>query len=272
MGVLSPRPLDEAETQETLAQVNAAIAKGCALKATDAARLAVWERGWAEIREALPHTGPTLHALRPQYFSHDQPIRLAGRYWTATEEYWLGVSIRRALMAGYLEGASRIVELGCGTGVNLLIARDLFPHARLIGADWAAPAREIVATIPGVEAAPCNLITGEGLSDLPMRGGDVLTVHALEQTGEHGPAIIDALVARRPRRVLHIEPVVEFYGDSAFDDAARRYHHMRGYVVGLPAALARHEQTGRIRIVGQGRSHLGNLYHEAYSYLAWESG
>ena len=115
------------------------------------------------------------------------------------------------------------------------------------------------------------MLTGEGGEALGIDPDtDVLTVHALEQLGAKGPKVIDLILARRPRRVLHIEPILDFYDPSdPFDDIAARYHLARGYLQGLVGCLEAHAAAGRIEITSRGRVKLGNLYHEAYSFIAW---
>ncbi len=243
--------------------------------------LAVWQRGWSEVAEGLGEAGPvTLAALKPQYFHDNVEVRMAGDYWTPDTpefEYWTGIAVRRLLMLrAFGDDPARIVELGCGTGMNLIVAAGLFPRAQLMGADWAEASQDIVARIARglgrpIESARYDMLTGEGAAALRIGPGtDVLTVHALEQLGPAAPATVDHLVAARPRTVLHIEPILEFYDRAwPFDDIAARYHLARGYLQGLMESLAAHAAAGRVEIVDQGRVRLGNLYHEAYSFIAW---
>jgi hypothetical protein len=82
--------------------------------------------------------------------------------------------------------------------------------------------------------------------------------------------VIAALIAAGPRTVLHIEPILDFYDRTdPFDDIAARYHLARNYLQGLWPALSAHAQAGRIEIIDKGRVKLGNLYHEAYSFILW---
>jgi hypothetical protein len=158
-----------------------------------------------------------------------------------------------------------------------MLAADLFRGARLTGADWAGATLDILESLGRamgreIHRVLYNMLDQSGRDDLPItRETDVLTVHALEQLGAKALPVVDWLVARRPRRCLHIEPIVDFY-DAAdpFDDIARRYHLARGYLQGLAPALTRAARENRISITGQGRVKLGNEFHEAYSYIAWE--
>ena len=243
--------------------------------------LAVWQTGWNEVAGTLEgERTASLEALKPQYFHSGVALRMLGAYWTTQTdyfEYWLGIAVRRLLMLHAFEQPKRIVELGCGTGMNLIIAAELFAEAELAGSDWAPASVDILAKLARsldrkVWGGLYNMLTGEGADALPIDGdADVLTVHALEQLGPGAVPVIDMLVERRPRRVLHIEPIVDFYDRNvAFDDIAARYHQARGYLTGLWPMLRERAARGEIEILSKGRVRLGNLYHDAYSHVLWK--
>ena len=87
---------------------------------------AVWQKGWGEVAVELKRAGgASLDALKPQYFHRGVELRLAGAYWSPQTdyfEYWLGIAVRRLVMLHALAGCERLVELGCGTGMNLITA------------------------------------------------------------------------------------------------------------------------------------------------------
>jgi hypothetical protein len=241
---------------------------------------AVWQKGWSEVAEALGGAGgASLDALKPQYFHRGVEMRMLGAYFapqTDYFEYLLGIAVRRLLMLHAFDRPRRIVELGCGTGMNLIIAAELFAEAELAGSDWAPASVQILSSLSTSLARPVagtlyNMLTGEGAEALPIDADtDVLTVHALEQLGSAGPGVIDMLVRRRPRRVLHIEPILDFYDRTLpYDDIAARYHQERGYLEGLWPTLRERAAKGEVEVLSKGRVKLGNLYHEAYSFILW---
>jgi SAM-dependent methyltransferase len=239
-----------------------------------------WGAGWQEIADQLRRADRiALETLRPQYFPVQSAVRCLGEYWSPETdhfEYYLGVALRRALMAKAFQAPTRIVELGCGTGLNLALAAELFPEAQLFGADWAPASLEILAAMASafgrdIRGAHYNMLAPEDADELPIDSQtDVLTVHALEQLGVAGPHVIDMLLKRPPRTVLHIEPILEFYDRAdPLDAVAARYHLERGYLIGLADKLDGLAARGEIEITMRGRVRLGNLYHDAYSYIAW---
>jgi hypothetical protein len=160
--------------------------------------------------------------------------------------------------------------------MNLVLAAELFPSAKLVGTDWVQPSLDILAIMAkslkrDISGSLYNMLSGDGADALPIDPDtDVLTCHALEQLGEAAPNVIDMLLAKRPRTVLHIEPIYDFYDRAdPYDDIAARYHATRGYLMGLVPKLDALAAANKIEILSRGRVKLGNLYHEAYSFIAW---
>jgi hypothetical protein len=266
---LAYRDATSAEVAELRAELDHILADASVPRAS-AEALERWERGWGEILARVKRDGVTETSLAPQYFRHTT-MRLAGRYIRAEStdfEPKLYRAIKDRLFRDYLGEAEHIVEIGCGTGLNLLQLRELYPDARLTGADWARPSQELVAMIPGVAGVRFDMRTLEagdslGIDDLTA----VLTLHAMEQLGGDFGPLLDFLVVSQPHIVLHLEPVAELYdpGDP-FDAAALAYHHKRGYLSGYLTALRRRldvkiEQVQRLRF--------GSPFHEAYSLIMW---
>jgi SAM-dependent methyltransferase len=277
---LRSTPVGAERTAALFAEIEAMMAAGGLRRVGTKEGRDVWEKGWGEVAAQLG-AKPVIdvEALKPQYFHPGVPFRLAGEYAhpdTDYFEYYAGLAVRRQLIAHYFEGCVDLLELGCGTGINLLLAADLFSGATFAGADWSRPALEILATLARAKGRPIvpvlyDMLDGSGRDAVPITAStDVLTVHALEQLGPEAPAVIEFLLAKRPRRCLHIEPIIEFYDPAdPFDDVARRYHLARGYLRELEPTLRHLAQQGQIEMLGEHRVRLGNTYHEAYSYIAW---
>jgi len=241
---------------------------------------AVWLNGWSEVAKSMQKADSIdLEKLKPQYFHLDVPIRFLGQYAVPLSgdfEYYAGVAVRRQLMLAAFPGSKRLLELGCGTGLNLLLAASLFPGARLTGSDWVQPTLDILELMGQrldrrIDGVLYNMLTGQGRDDIEIDDStDVLTVHALEQLGEKAVDVVEWLISKRPARCLHLEPIIEFYDvEDPFDEIAARYHRTRGYLMGLLPTLEKYAAKGDIEITSRGRVKLGNLYHEAYSYISW---
>ena len=272
------RQLDNAELAKRLADIEEAIEKR-PLRTVGADDPAVWEKGWGEVADSLRGRPVTLESLRPQYFHANVPCRLFGRLVqpiTPDFEYWTGVGVRQLIFDEFLGAWKRIVEFGCGTGLNLLLLARLLPNADLVGCDWAAASQRILVEMARqtggrIGARSFNMLTASGWDGTEIdRTTAVLTVHALEQVSGGWQPFLDYLLARRPGFCLHVEPLLELYdGSQPYDDLARRYHMKRRYLQGFLPAIRALAAEGRAEILALRRVSFGGLYHEAYSVLAW---
>lgn len=271
------RHLSAAETADFQARARELLAAG-AFHPVEADARAGWERGWGEILDRIEAEGFTAERLTPQYFRHDT-LRLQGRYIRVEEddfEYQIYLAIRAVLFRHYLRDIPHIVELGCGTGMNLLLLHRLFPQVRLTGADWVPASQALVERIAaetGAEltAAHFDMLSLEGAEALSLTPESaVVTLHALEQLGGAFAPLLDHLLAARPRLCLHLEPIAEFYDPAnSFDALALEYHKQRNYLSGFHDAMVALQEAGKIDLLAARRLHFGSPYHEAYSLIVW---
>ncbi len=270
------RDLSDAENVEIEARVESAM--GSDLRVSGKNDSAVWERGWGEVANELTGQTISIAALRPPYFRGEPTCRLDGRYirpLDASFEYDASLALRRIVFEKFLGGFDRVAEIGCGTGINLLLLAEQFPQVKLIGCDWATPSRDIVNTMAkqsgrDIQGHLFNMLTAEGWNGNAIDGKTaVLTVHAMEQLASNWQAFAAFVRARRPGLCLHIEPILELYDESPFDDRARRYHLKRGYLQGYLPFLRGLAAAGQIELATVQRIPFGGLYHEAYSIIAW---
>jgi hypothetical protein len=240
----------------------------------------VWQKGWDEVADRLASGIIDYQSLKPQYFHEGAPpCRLSGTFIQPSSnefEYWAGVRLRALLMREFLSDCDCVIEYGCGTGINLLIAQQLFPRARLIGTDWAHASVRILASMARQTGAS---IEGHQFDMLAARGWDaapggpktgVLTVHAMEQLHTGWRPFLNYVRGLKPGLCVHIEPVLELYDPTdPLDDLARRYHLKRHYLEGYLTELYRLAAAGEIEIIRRQRIYFGGLYHEAYSLIVW---
>ena len=99
----------------------------------------------------------------------------------------------------------------------------------------------------------------------------VLTMCALEQVGERFLPFLDFIREKRPRRVVHVEPILELYDPQLPHDAlAIRYHQQRRYLSGLLPHLQSLERAGFIQFLKVQRLKFGSRFHECFTVVAWE--
>jgi hypothetical protein len=271
------RPLTATETEAAIAGIEDTI-RTKPLRVVGGDDPEVWERGWAELAATLSDRRITTDSLRPQYFHATVPCRLFGELVeqvTPDFEYWVGLGVRFAIFSTFLGGRDHIVEFGCGTGINLLLLSMLRPGARLTGCDWATPSQTILAqmareTGEKIEGRRFNMLTAAGEAGAIDGASAVLTVHALEQLGTGWRPFLDFLIAQRAGLYVHVEPLLELYGQSPpLDDLARRYHLKRHYLEGFVPAVEALAGSGQAEIIALHRTPFAGLYQEAYSVLVW---
>ncbi len=66
--------------------------------------------------------------------------------------------------------------------------------------------------------------------------------------------------------MLHVEPTIEFYGDTLFDELAIRFHKKRQYTIGLLPYLQAHPKVEMLK-AEYGR--FGSLMLDAYNQIIW---
>jgi hypothetical protein len=271
------RALDADESDRIAAEVETVIREH-ELRKSATNDPTVWERGWGEVADRLKGQPITLDSLRPQYFHGEPTCRLFGKYIRPMDpafEYNAGISLRLIIFEQFLRGYDTTVEFGCGTGLNLFLLARNMPGMRLIGCDWTTHSSVILAAMARQTG---QQIVGQMFNMLEASGWDggiidrrtaVLTVHAMEQLGTKWRPFAEYILARRPAFCLHVEPFLELYDHSPFDDRARRYHLKRRYLEGFHPFVMDLARAGRAEILTSRRIAFGGLYHEAYSVLAW---
>jgi len=237
----------------------------------------IWERGWSENLREFNAAGHDAAALMPKYYRGHPFVRFRQRFIRPAHpafEINFSTVLRTWLFRRYFADAADVYELGCGTGLNLILLANLFPEKRLHGADWASASAEILA---GVARRYGWRLDGHHFDffrpDPAFRlapASAVLTFTALEQVGERHQALLDYLLAQRPAICVHVEPLAELYDESnLLDYLALRYHRGRAYLTEFLTALRELEAAGRIEILLTRRTGFGGFYNESYSVVAW---
>ena len=241
-------------------------------------RAGIWRDAWQDQLDRFEQSNYTLESLNPNFVAGSSILRWQGSYIearTARFELLFLQILRDWLFHTYLADVDRLYEFGSGSAFNVAAYAQLFPNVPIVALDWAPAAVRIADLLH--EKRGMN-IRGERFDFFaPARviplGTDsgVLTMCALEQTGERFGKFLEYLVAEKPRRVVHVEPVFELYDpSSSHDRLAIEYHTQRKYLKGLLPALQRLAEEGVIRIPSVRRLRFGSRFHECFTIIVWE--
>lgn len=237
-----------------------------------------WEKGWQENLDAYLNT-KAVADISPKYFGKYNCIRWRQDYIKPVNSLFEANTLAVIcyyLFDKYLRKVRAIYEFGCGTGHNLLKAREINQEAELWGLDWASSSQNLIENMR--QSKVDDNIYGENFDYFhpnqqfnlkPYNG--VFTVASLEQIGTKFRPFIDYLLEKSPEICIHIEPINELLDPSnLLDYLSIRYFEKRNYLWGLVDYLRNLEKLGKIKIIEAKRSYIGSMFIDGYSIIVWK--
>lgn len=268
------RRLDQAERDRVMLDI---LKKVNQFSVVGEHRSTIWESCWSDSKKAFLDAKGDLDALDPSFMAGQPTVRLHGDYArcenTKFITHWFRV-MRKWLFTRFLTGATSVMEFGCGSGFNLATAGQMFPGIELTGLDWSPSAVELadhIGQTQGFNLKGRRFDFFNPDDTVPVSSETVvMDFGALEQTGARFEVFAEWVLARRPKLVISMEPILEFYHpDSLFDHLAILYHTHRNYLNGYQPWLRRQAEAGRVEIITSTRLGFGSLYDEGFSVLIW---
>jgi len=241
-------------------------------------RAEIWRDVWREQLEVFKQSNYDLEALNPKFFKGSAVLRWQGKYIQSISDGFqltFFEILRDWLFRTYLSDVDHLYEFGSGSAFNIAAYACLFPEIPITALDWAPTAVRIADLLHeklGMKVKGRTFDFFAKQQELALASGSgVLTMCALEQTGERFGTFLDYVLASRPRRVVHMEPTVELYAaDLPHDILATRYHKQRKYLTGLLPALQRFSDEGKIQFKLVRRLRFGSRFHECFTVIVWE--
>jgi hypothetical protein len=241
-------------------------------------RAGIWRDAWQDQLERFEKSGYALEALNPNFVLGSTILRWQGAYVESVTELFelkFVEIFRDWLFRRFLGDVNQLYEFGSGSNFNVAAYARLFPDVAVTALDWAAGSVRIAELLReklGMKIAGRRFDFFAPDKSIDLSGNAaVLTMCALEQTGERFGTFLDYLLERRPKRVVHVEPTVELYDpSSSHDRLAIKYHDGRKYLRGLQPALHRLADERRIRLLAVRRLRFGSRFHECYTVQVWE--
>ena len=241
-------------------------------------RLDQWESGWGENLDLLSRDPKEMKHIIPGYFNKYGAIRWQGKFIRPVSdhfEYRSLAVIQDWLFDTYLRDAHAIYEFGCGTGYNLLRAREFNPDAHLWGLDWAAASQQIIEQLarsgvdPDIHGRRFDYFNPDESFRLEP-DSVVYTVASLEQVGARWNKFVEYILHNKPRLCVHIEPISELLDPNRLMDfLSIEYFKKRNYLHGFLDGLRQFESAGKAKVHRAQRTHIGSLFIEGYSVVVW---
>lgn len=227
-----------------------------------------WQNGWNECLKK--------DSAIPGYFGKYPVIRLDQNFVKSDEpnfEYYSLCGLQKWLFSKYLKDISNVYEFGCGTGHNLTRVRSINNEAHLYGLDW------VDSSIQNVNKMKSILDPVDGIKfdmfhpdyDVQIKSDSaILTVASMEQLGGSFYNFTKFLITKKPKIVIHIEPIKELLDPyNLMDYLSIKYMEKRRYLNGYLEDLQYLEKRGDIKIVEATRSYVGSLFIDGYSVVIW---
>jgi trans-aconitate methyltransferase len=268
--------LNEEDTREVTLKILVELERE--IEAAGPHRLDQWEKGWGENLTEF-NTSNKIDSLAPKYFSKYPIIRWRQNFISprssTMEQDGLKLIIQW-LVEEYAKDCSSLYEFGCGTGSNLVWIRELMPDIELTGLDWARSSQEIIDLV-SIRSSDAKLQSKNFDYFKPdfdvelKQNSAVLTVASLEQTGKNYSDFLEYLLAKRPKVVIHIEPMWDSLDpNNLLDYLSIRYMKKRNYLDGFREYIWSLSNDGKIEVKVDRRTYLGSLYIDGYSVLVWK--
>jgi SAM-dependent methyltransferase len=180
-------------------------------------------------------------------------------------------------IAKFAGDVTEIVEVGCGSGQNLLALAQMGKWSRLVGLDLSengvAAARDAAAHfgLRNVEFGVLDLIRSDDPGFAALEGRTVFSYYCLEQLKYHTPLVIENLLRAGVRRVIHIEPTTELLRPwSVMDWINGAYVTRNDYQNNIIRTVRRFEKQGKVRILRTERLGYAPTPRNDPILLCWE--
>jgi hypothetical protein len=240
-----------------------------------------WDNGWGENSIKLTKNGNVEDSLRPGYYRKNSIVRLGDRWVQADNDdvdYVLARILSRFVFFKYMSDVEAIYEFGSGSCHNIFDWSRLNPHTKFFAFDWASSVLDIgkqLRTHVNIETYlydffhPVDLPANEAID---FQKSAAISFGALEQTGEGFRPFIDKLIGTKFKRVVHVEPIVEFYDEKLLlDYLGKKFIINRGYLNGLYDHLVTLESLGKISIDEASKVKISGKMHLGWSIVVWHA-
>jgi hypothetical protein len=236
----------------------------------------IWERGWKQ-NLLMFKKNKNINSLTPKFLGSKKYLRYK-KTWIKPNnknfEFDLVEVYRSHIFKKYFSDVKNIYEFGCGSAQHVMRLGQLFPEKKIFGLDWAKSSIDIVTNLRKTKSTNFKGLLFDmfhpNYKIKIQNNSAFLTVGAMEQLGTNFDPFLKFMLKKKPKVVIHIETIEEFYDENnLFDLLAKIYDKKRNYLSGYFKALKGLEEQKKIKIMRVKKVNFGSMMHDSYSTIIW---
>ncbi len=236
-----------------------------------------FDRNWIVILQNIvdKQKKDVVNSLKPTWFRNDKFYVIDKKFCTTNTEVldWkYQLAVRNIIFSKYLFDVENVYDFGSGSGINIYLINQLFEKIKLHASDSSKVSVEILEELNnylGIDVG-YDMIDIKNKIDIDIEPNSaVITTSALEQVGGDIDSFIDFVLEKKPKRVINIEPILEFSHNNEFDNLMKLYCEKRNYLKYYYSKLLQLERENKIKILFKKRTRVGGLFIEN-SVIVWE--
>ena len=197
-----------------------------------------FDRNWIVILQNIVDNqkNDVTNSLKPIWFRDDKFYVIDKKFCTTNTEVldWkYQLAIRNILFSKYLFDIDNVYDFGSGSGINIYLINQLFEKIKLHASDSSKVSVEILEelnTYLGIDVKYDMIDMKKEINIDVEPNSAIITTSSLEQVGGDIDNFIDFVLQKKPKRVINIEPILEFAENNEFDNLMKLYCEKRNYL------------------------------------------
>tara|TARA_R100000005_G_C4994171_1_gene201175 strand:- start:260 stop:1177 length:918 start_codon:yes stop_codon:yes gene_type:complete len=236
-----------------------------------------FDRNWIIILQNIidKQKKDIVNSLKPTWFKSDKFYVIDKKFCTTNTEVldWkYQLAVRKIIFSKYLFDIKKVYDFGSGSGINVYLINKIFDNIKLQASDSSKVSVEILEELNnylGINVEYDMIDMKQPINIDIEKDSAVITTSSLEQVGEEIDSFIDFVLSKKPKRVINIEPILEFSENNEFDNLMKLYCEKRNYLKYYYSKLLQLERENKIKILFKKRTRVAGLFIEN-SVIVWE--
>ena len=242
-----------------------------------AKKIKIWQKGWNENLDLFIKS-KNKEKLIPKFLYKDNPLRYYNNWikpLNKSFEFDLIEIYRTHIFKTFFNKVDSIYEFGCGSAQHLIRLKSCFKDKKITGLDWAQSSIKIIKNLNkhyefNLRYKIFNMFKPDKNYKLDKNSA-ILTIGAMEQLGTDYEKFFNYLYKNKPKLVVHMETIREFYNEhNLFDLLAIIYDKKRNYLDGYYSFLKKKQEERKIKIIKSKKINFGSMMHDSYSLIIWK--